>query len=88
MATAWAVSQAQLRTATGETYYLKAYVTNKVGIGYGEEINFSTLAIKPTLTTNIVTDITHTQQKVEVILPTMVDYYNGSWCMLEPITKS
>ena len=47
----------------GKTYYLRAYATNSVGPAYGDEVNFSTPAIKPTLTTNAVYDITQTSAK-------------------------
>jgi uncharacterized protein (TIGR02145 family) len=47
----------------GTTYYLRAYATNIVGPSYGEEINFSTPAIKPSVTTNTVTEITSSSAK-------------------------
>ncbi len=43
----------------GETYYIRAYAVNPMGIAYGEDIKFSTLRItKPTVVTSDVTDIT------------------------------
>ena len=43
----------------GETYYMRAYAVNAIGIAYGADIKFSTLSkTKPTVVTNEVTDIT------------------------------
>ena len=43
------------------TYYVRAYATNSVGTAYGNEVVFTTLpAVLPTVTTNTVTNITHT----------------------------
>lgn len=41
------------------TYYLRAYAVNAGGVGYGNEITFTTLAeiVPPTVTTNAVTNI-------------------------------
>ncbi len=45
--------------APSTTYYLRAYATNSVGTGYGNEISFATNAIVlPTLSTTAITDIT------------------------------
>jgi hypothetical protein len=38
-------------------YYLRAYATNSVGTGYGNELTFTTITL-PTVTTDSVTDIT------------------------------
>ena len=40
------------------TYYVRAYATNSVGTGYGEQKSFTTSASIPTVTTNIVSNIT------------------------------
>lgn len=41
------------------TYYVRAYATNTVGIGYGVQVNFTTLALAvPTLTTTAASSIT------------------------------
>ncbi|MEI6346714.1 MAG: T9SS type A sorting domain-containing protein [Bacteroidota bacterium] len=45
--------------ASGVKYYAKAYATNNAGTNYGNEINFTTLAL-PTITTNNITSITNT----------------------------
>lgn len=42
------------------TYYVRAYATNAAGIGYGPQVNFTTLVDLPTVTTASVTDITKT----------------------------
>jgi len=42
------------------TYYVRAYATNSVGTAYGSEVNFTTSAAEPSLTTNTVTDVTST----------------------------
>jgi len=43
----------------GATYYVKAYATNSVGIGYGSQISFSTSPIlAPTMSTAIASSIT------------------------------
>ena len=42
----------------GTTYYVRAYVTNRVGTSYGLEVTFTTLAI-PEVTTASVTGITY-----------------------------
>jgi uncharacterized protein (TIGR02145 family) len=43
----------------GTTYYVRAYATNEIGIGYGQVETFTTLTILPTLTT-AVSSITNT----------------------------
>jgi len=42
------------------TYYVRAYATNSAGTAYGNELNFNTGAVVPTLTTAAVTSITST----------------------------
>ena len=42
----------------GTTYYVKAYATNSSGTTYGNEVNFKTLAVVPTITTATVTGVT------------------------------
>ncbi len=42
------------------TYYVRAYAKNSVGVGYSEEINFTTKKASPTLTTDSITDATTT----------------------------
>jgi plastocyanin len=45
----------------GTTYYLRAYATNSVGTGYGDELSFTTTALKTaTVTTDLVTAVTTT----------------------------
>lgn len=41
-------------------YYVRAYATNSKGTAYGEEVNFTTSANKPTVSTGSVTNITTT----------------------------
>ncbi len=42
-------------------YYVRAYATNSTGTGYGNEVSFTTKPLlTPTVTTNMVTDITDT----------------------------
>lgn len=43
----------------GTTYHVRAYATNSVGTGYGEDLTFTTLAVTPTLSTASVTSVTH-----------------------------
>ena len=45
--------------STGTTYYVRAYATNDVGVAYGSQISFHTLA-PPTVTTDTVSSITDT----------------------------
>jgi uncharacterized protein (TIGR02145 family) len=40
------------------TYYVRAYATNKAGTGYGNEINFTTVAVVPLVTTAEITGLT------------------------------
>jgi hypothetical protein len=40
------------------TYYLRAYATNRLGTGYGSEVNFTTASISTILSTDSVTAIT------------------------------
>lgn len=40
-------------------YFIRAYATNSVGTAYGNEINFTTLTILPTVNTSSVSDITY-----------------------------
>ena len=44
----------------GTIYYVRAYATNSVGTGYGNEITFATPAAIPTLTTATPTNVTST----------------------------
>ena len=44
--------------APGTLYYARAYAINTQGISYGEELDFTTLANKPEVTTSPVTNIT------------------------------
>jgi uncharacterized protein (TIGR02145 family) len=44
--------------ANGTTYYVRSYATNTAGTAYGNEINFMTYDIVPTLTTAVVSSIT------------------------------
>lgn len=39
----------------GTTYYIRAYATNSVGTGYGNEVNAAVSAVMPTLTTSLLT---------------------------------
>ena len=40
------------------TYYVRAYATNSNGTAYGEQLNFTTYAAIPTVTTNVLSNIT------------------------------
>ena len=40
------------------TYYVRAYATNSTGTAYGEQFSFTTLATIPTVTTNVLSNIT------------------------------
>ncbi|MHC1703315.1 MAG: hypothetical protein AB9846_05350 [Tenuifilaceae bacterium] len=42
----------------GKSYHVRAYATNSTKTGYGEDVVFATLAIPPTVTTSIVSNIT------------------------------
>ncbi len=44
----------------GQKYYVRAYATNSVGTGYGEEEEFTTETAAPTVTTTAVSSITST----------------------------
>jgi len=44
----------------GETYYVRAYATNGIGTAYSNQIDFSTTAIAPSLTTTVITAIAAT----------------------------
>jgi len=48
----------------GTTYYVRAYVTNAFGTSYGEEVSFTTLVERPTVTTAEADEITQTSAKV------------------------
>jgi uncharacterized protein (TIGR02145 family) len=43
----------------GVKYYVRAYATNSAGTGYGNELNFNSLPIVPTVSTNVVSNTTH-----------------------------
>ncbi|MCR5013170.1 MAG: choice-of-anchor J domain-containing protein [Bacteroidales bacterium] len=45
------------------TYYVRAYATNSAGTSYGSEVSFVTSAVKPTVTTSQVTNVTQTTAK-------------------------
>lgn len=42
----------------GTTYYMRAYATNIIGTSYGEEQTFTTVTLKPVVTTSTVSQIT------------------------------
>ncbi len=44
----------------GTTYYVRAYATNSVGTGYGNQVTFKTSAVVPTVTTAAASNITST----------------------------
>ena len=48
----------------GTTYYVRAYVTNTLGTSYGEEVSFTTQAVRPTVYTTEADEITQTSAKV------------------------
>ena len=48
----------------GVTYYVRAYATNANGTSYGDEVSFTTTAVKPTVTTSDATDVTISSAKV------------------------
>jgi len=51
----------------GTSYYLRAYATNSVGTGYGDEVNFTTTGqaiVSPTVTTSSASDIAETSATV------------------------
>ena len=48
----------------GVTYYVRAYATNANGTSYGDEVSFTTTAVKPTVTTSDATDVTTSSAKV------------------------
>lgn len=48
----------------GTTYYVRAYATNALGTSYGEEVSFTTQAVKPTVSTTEADEITQTSAKV------------------------
>jgi len=44
----------------GTTYHVRAYATNSVGTSYGNDVTFTTIAVAPTVTTTVVSNITAT----------------------------
>ncbi|OFY40990.1 MAG: hypothetical protein A2X18_02800 [Bacteroidetes bacterium GWF2_40_14] len=44
----------------GTTYYIRAYATNSMGTGYGNQLSATTLAVAPTITTLTVSPTTET----------------------------
>ncbi|HCT93370.1 MAG: hypothetical protein A2X19_00805 [Bacteroidetes bacterium GWE2_39_28] len=44
----------------GTVYYARAYATNSIGTGYGNQISFSTLATLPVVTTTSLSNVTST----------------------------
>ena len=48
----------------GTTYYVRAYATNALGTSYGDEVSFTTQAVKPTVSTTEADEITQTSAKV------------------------
>jgi uncharacterized protein (TIGR02145 family) len=42
----------------GTTYHVRAYATNSVGTGYGNDVSFTTLAVAPSLTTSTISSVT------------------------------
>ena len=45
--------------STGKTYYVRAFATNEIGTGYGNEIQFTTLGSLPTILTLETSDISY-----------------------------
>ena len=52
----------------GTTYYVRAYATNKTGVGYGMAMSFKTLGQKPTAITNSASGINATEANVNGII--------------------
>jgi hypothetical protein len=44
----------------GTTYHVRAYATNGTGTGYGDDLTFVTLAVRPTVTTATISSVTRT----------------------------
>ncbi len=44
----------------GTTYHVRAYATNSTGTGYGNDLTFTSLAIRPTVTTAAISSVTRT----------------------------
>lgn len=44
----------------GTTYYLRAYATNSIGTGYGNEVSFTSQGLLPAVSTTAITNITQT----------------------------
>ena len=44
----------------GTTYYIRAYATNSMGTGYGNQVSATTLAVAPTINTSLLNPMTET----------------------------
>ncbi len=61
------------------TYYVRAYAVNSIGIGYGNELSFTTLAIAPNIKKIVAQDGSGDFKTVQEAFNNVPDYYTGSW---------
>lgn len=61
------------------TYYVRAYAVNSIGIGYGNEISFTTQEIAPNIKKIVAQDGTGDFKTVQEAFNNVPDYYTGTW---------
>ncbi len=61
------------------TYYIRAYATNSIGTGYGEEFSFTTQEPAPDVTKIVALDGTGDYTSVQAAFDDVPDYYTGKY---------
>jgi pectinesterase len=61
------------------TYYVKAYAVNSIGVGYGEELSFTTQEVAPTVTKTVAKDGSGDYTSVQAAFDAVPDYYSGTY---------
>ena len=61
-------------------YYVRSYAVNEVGVAYGEEVSFKTLAILPTVGASSVSNITSSSATIS---RSTIDFYNSLYFSFE-----
>ncbi|MCX7876697.1 MAG: pectinesterase family protein [Melioribacteraceae bacterium] len=61
------------------TYYVRAYAINSIGIGYGNELSFTTQAVAPNVKKVVAKDGSGDYKTVQEAFDNVPDFYTGTW---------
>lgn len=64
---------------TNTKYYVRAYAINSIGVGYGNEITFTTQQLAPNVKKIVSQDGTGDYKTVQEAFDNVPDYYTGNW---------